>query len=56
MNGTVQWLFDVQLKKDYYPDYLAATEPMFVKPREVTIVNRVRPPYSISKDAGVYKS
>jgi hypothetical protein len=25
----------VQVKKEYYKPYLAATEPMFLKPREV---------------------
>lgn len=27
------WFMDVQFKKEYYKDYLAATELMFIKPR-----------------------
>jgi len=45
-NATSEWLFDVQLKKDYYTEYFKATEPMYIKPREFQVVNRVGPPYS----------
>ena len=31
----------VQLQKEYYKPYLAATEPMFIKPREFKILKRV---------------
>ena len=29
-----EWLFEVQLKKEYYKPYFAATEKMFVKERK----------------------
>lgn len=28
------WFMGVQMAKDYYKPYLAATEPMFIKPRK----------------------
>jgi hypothetical protein len=31
----------VQLQKEYYKPYLAITEPMFIKPREFEIWNRM---------------
>lgn len=31
----------MQLKKEYYKPYLAATEPMFVAPRVVEVFERV---------------
>ncbi|KAJ5226352.1 hypothetical protein N7468_007577 [Penicillium chermesinum] len=45
--GTISW---DQMTKDYYKDYLAATEPMFIKPREFKIFNRVGAPYYTVKD------
>lgn len=35
--------------KDYYKPYLAATEPMFTKPREFKILKRVGLPYVYHK-------
>ncbi|RAL10246.1 putative quinol monooxygenase [Aspergillus homomorphus CBS 101889] len=46
---SLEWLFEVQIKKPYYHDYLAVTEPMFIKPREVKIYNRVGAPYYMVK-------
>ncbi|KAI1345088.1 hypothetical protein F5Y15DRAFT_410766 [Xylariaceae sp. FL0016] len=45
-----QWLMDVQTKKEYYKDYFAATEPMFVKPREVKLLERMGPDYFMVKE------
>ncbi|KAJ5523851.1 hypothetical protein N7494_010501 [Penicillium frequentans] len=49
-NATTQWFMENQMTKAYYEPYLAATEPMFVKPREFKIYNRLAPDYCISKD------
>jgi len=35
------WLLSVQMQKDYYKPYLAATEPMFIKDREVKIFEKL---------------
>ncbi|KAI4253867.1 MAG: hypothetical protein L6R42_007413 [Xanthoria sp. 1 TBL-2021] len=35
------WFMTVQITKDYYKPYLAATEPMFVKPREIKFYDRM---------------
>jgi hypothetical protein len=34
-----------QAGKEYYKEYFAATEPMYLKPREFKILNRVGPPF-----------
>lgn len=39
----------MQLPKDYYNEYLEATEPMYIRPREMKIVNRVGPPFAFYK-------
>ena len=39
-----------QATKDYYKEYFAVTEPMFVKPREFKILNRLGAPYYMAKD------
>ncbi|KAF5506292.1 hypothetical protein CGCS363_v004279 [Colletotrichum siamense] len=44
-----EWLFEIQLKKDYYTDYFAATEPLFVKPREIKFLTPVGSPFFHSK-------
>ncbi|CAM1501504.1 Fc.00g034880.m01.CDS01 [Cosmosporella sp. VM-42] len=46
---TVDWLLNVQLVKEYYREYLAATEPMFIKPREFKIYNRLGSPFCTAK-------
>lgn len=38
-----------QITKEYYKEYMAATEPMFVQPREVKILKRLAPFY-MAKD------
>ncbi|KAJ5673518.1 hypothetical protein N7507_002645 [Penicillium longicatenatum] len=53
--GTLTWVenwhvLPNQMTKDYYGPYLAATEPMFVKPREFKIYNRLAPEYCMAKD------
>lgn len=55
-NATAECLFDVQLKNDYYTEYFKETEPMYVKPREFQIVNRMGPPYSTWKGPVVSRS
>ncbi|CAG8949538.1 hypothetical protein HYFRA_00007770 [Hymenoscyphus fraxineus] len=35
------WLLGVQMQKDYYKPYLAATEPMFLKPREFKVFEKL---------------
>ncbi|KAJ5912435.1 hypothetical protein N7504_001318 [Penicillium tannophilum] len=50
MNTTTQWFMENQMTKAYYEPYLAATEPMFVKPREFKIYNRLAPDYCMAKD------
>ncbi|KAL8999594.1 MAG: hypothetical protein Q9169_001554 [Polycauliona sp. 2 TL-2023] len=39
--GSVKWFMTEQITKPYYAPYLAATEPMFVKPREVKFYHRM---------------
>lgn len=39
----------MQLPKEYYKEYLEATEPMYIKPREMRIVNRSGPPFAFYK-------
>lgn len=39
----------VQLAKPYYYDYLAVTEPLFVKPREVKLSKRVGEPFVMTE-------
>ncbi|OOQ87806.1 hypothetical protein PEBR_16590 [Penicillium brasilianum] len=58
--GTLSWVedwtmssqdfMDKQITKEYYKEYLAGTEPMFLKPREIKIYNRLGPPYYMAKD------
>ncbi|KAJ5161955.1 hypothetical protein N7492_007347 [Penicillium capsulatum] len=48
--ATPQWFMENQITKEYYKGYLAATEPLFVKPREYKLLNRLGAPYYIAKD------
>lgn len=48
-DATAEWLVNVQLPKEYYKEYLEATEPMYIKPREMRIVNRSGPPFAFYK-------
>ncbi|GAB7340880.1 hypothetical protein MBLNU457_7235t1 [Dothideomycetes sp. NU457] len=36
-----EWFFEHQLPKAYYKPYLEATEPMFIAPREIKVLNRL---------------
>ncbi|KAH6673858.1 hypothetical protein B0J14DRAFT_541611 [Halenospora varia] len=36
-----KWLMEVQLQKEYYKPYFAITEPMFIKPREFKIYEKL---------------
>ncbi|KAK3709345.1 hypothetical protein LTR37_010906 [Vermiconidia calcicola] len=44
-----EWLMTNQIPKDYYKPYFAATEPLFVRPREFKMLKRVGAPYVVSK-------
>ncbi|KAE8420995.1 hypothetical protein BDV36DRAFT_292670 [Aspergillus pseudocaelatus] len=50
-SASKEWLIGVQLKRPYYHDYLAVTEPLFVKPREVKLLKRVGEPFVMVKKA-----
>lgn len=39
------WFRTEQMTKDYYKEYLAITEPLFVKPRESQFLERLGPLY-----------
>jgi quinol monooxygenase YgiN len=45
------WFLNHQMKKDYYKEYLAITEPMFIRPRRVEILERLEPRYFVAKNA-----
>ncbi|KAI0452918.1 hypothetical protein F5B21DRAFT_505826 [Xylaria acuta] len=40
-----EWLLQHQITKDYYKEYLAITEPMFLKPREAQVLEQLSPKY-----------
>ncbi|KAI4246872.1 MAG: hypothetical protein L6R42_009780, partial [Xanthoria sp. 1 TBL-2021] len=42
----------VQITKDYYKPYLAATEPMFVKPREIKFYERMEGDWTLRQGTG----
>ncbi|KAJ5146862.1 uncharacterized protein N7443_001537 [Penicillium atrosanguineum] len=48
--ATTEWFMETQMTKEYYKEYLAETEVMFVKPREFKILKRVGAPYYMVKD------
>lgn len=43
-------MWDVQFKKEYYKEYFEVTEPMYVKPREFKILNRLGKAYYTVKE------
>ncbi|KAF6805955.1 hypothetical protein CPLU01_15944 [Colletotrichum plurivorum] len=43
------WLMQNQLTKEYYKEYLAVTERMYVKPREMKILNLMGSKYSFQR-------
>ncbi|KAJ5088626.1 hypothetical protein N7456_012242 [Penicillium angulare] len=49
-DATPEWLVQTQLQRDYYKPYMAATEPMFVKPREYKLYKRLGKPFYTVKD------
>ncbi|KAH8696492.1 hypothetical protein BGW36DRAFT_296760 [Talaromyces proteolyticus] len=44
-----EWLFQFQAPKEYYREYLAVTEPMFLKPREIKLLKRLGLPFTMVK-------
>jgi len=40
---TVGFCAQHQITKEYYKPYFAKTEPMFIKPREFKLVDRLKP-------------
>ncbi|PYH87411.1 hypothetical protein BO71DRAFT_393521 [Aspergillus ellipticus CBS 707.79] len=48
-SATKEWFLGVQIVKPYYHEYLAKTEPLFVKPREVKVLQRVGAPFVMVK-------
>ncbi|KAL1868132.1 hypothetical protein Daus18300_006114 [Diaporthe australafricana] len=51
-NASIEYMHDVQRKKDYYEPYFAATEPMYLKPLEVSVYNRFQGrEWKINKEA-----
>ncbi|KAH8168716.1 hypothetical protein LIA77_10842 [Sarocladium implicatum] len=48
-NATQDWLMEKQITKDYYKDYFATTEQMYIKPREIEILERMGSPFSAYK-------
>ena len=46
-------LSQVQIPKDYYKPYYAATEPMFIKPREFKILKRFGSPFVVQKEGNL---
>ncbi|TFK35582.1 hypothetical protein BDQ12DRAFT_688005 [Crucibulum laeve] len=39
-NASLEWLITIQANKEYYKPYLAATEPLYIKPRVLEVFNR----------------
>ncbi|KAI1759646.1 hypothetical protein GGR53DRAFT_131736 [Hypoxylon sp. FL1150] len=44
-----QWFIENQITKPYYKEYFEITEPMFLKPREATMLELVGPEFSVIK-------
>ncbi|KAI1169681.1 hypothetical protein F4777DRAFT_596405 [Nemania sp. FL0916] len=44
------WFLKEQITKEYYKEYLAVTEPMFLKPREGQFWELLGPEYHYSKE------
>ncbi|KAI1773491.1 hypothetical protein F4818DRAFT_443329 [Hypoxylon cercidicola] len=44
-----QWFVEHQITKPYYKEYFEVTEPMFLKPREATMLEPVGPGFSVVK-------
>ncbi|KAF2450456.1 hypothetical protein P171DRAFT_468766 [Karstenula rhodostoma CBS 690.94] len=39
-NASVEWFLEVQVKKEYYKEYIETTTPMWVKPRQHELYER----------------
>ncbi|RYC62613.1 hypothetical protein CHU98_g3596 [Xylaria longipes] len=48
------WFLKEQITKDYYKEYMATTEPMFIKPREFQFLERFSPQYCYSVVSGYF--
>ncbi|KAI1130393.1 hypothetical protein F5Y10DRAFT_263287 [Nemania abortiva] len=46
---TPDWFLQNQMTKEYYKEYLAITEPLFIKPREFQFLERLGPEYFTAK-------
>ncbi|TID22843.1 putative C6 finger domain-containing protein [Venturia nashicola] len=46
-----EWFMANQVTKEYYKEYFAITEPLFIKPREFKILKRVGKPFLSVKDS-----
>ncbi|TDZ19933.1 hypothetical protein Cob_v007038 [Colletotrichum orbiculare MAFF 240422] len=46
---SIEYILQEHVNKDYMKEYLAATEPMFTKPREVKFLNPIGPPFYYQK-------
>ncbi|KAI1486599.1 hypothetical protein F5X96DRAFT_654284 [Biscogniauxia mediterranea] len=45
-----EWFLKNQITKEYYKDYLNATEPLFIKPRETRVLERAGPEFFVCKE------
>ncbi|KAI8633767.1 hypothetical protein F5Y19DRAFT_252303 [Xylariaceae sp. FL1651] len=45
-----EWFLENQVTKDYYREYFATTEAMFIKPREFQFLERTGPDFFMVKD------
>ncbi|KAI5923130.1 hypothetical protein F4810DRAFT_670514 [Camillea tinctor] len=45
-----EWFLKHQITKEYYKDYLNATEPLFIKPRESRVLERAGPDFYVCKE------
>ncbi|KAI0101910.1 hypothetical protein GGR51DRAFT_563122 [Nemania sp. FL0031] len=48
-SDTPDWFINNQMTKKYYKEYLAITEPMFIKPGEYDYLERLGPEYFMAK-------
>ncbi|KAK1978688.1 hypothetical protein LZ30DRAFT_598601 [Colletotrichum cereale] len=45
----VDWILKHQMTEEYYNDYFNATEPFYIKPRELKILSPLGPRYAYQK-------
>ncbi|KAI0534756.1 hypothetical protein GGR58DRAFT_505018 [Xylaria digitata] len=53
-SGSPGWFLKNQITKEYYKEYLAATESMFIKPREFQFLERLGSGYFMAKKEAGY--